>query len=90
MSDDNPPAGERAPPSIAASPKDQSRAMAEAVIGSFPSRLTAEAVRREGSLRVDDIRAIGREFENKTEALQAIFETSFEAYVRVRERALLN
>ena len=64
--------------------------MAEAVIGSFPARLTAEAMRRGGSLRVDDIRAIGREFDNKTEALQAIFEKSFEAYVRVREGALLN
>ncbi len=90
MSDDNPPAGERAPPSIAASPKDQSRVMAEAVIGSLLDRLTAEAARRGGSLSVDDIRAIGREFKNKTEALQAVFETSFEAYVRIRERAVWN
>ena len=48
MSDDNPPAGERAPPSIGASPKYQSRAMAEAVIGSFLDRLMAEAARRGG------------------------------------------
>jgi hypothetical protein len=48
MSDDNPPAGESAPPSIDASPKDQSRAMAEAVIGSFLDRLMAEAARRGG------------------------------------------
>jgi hypothetical protein len=57
MSDDNPPAGERAPPSIGASPKDQSRAM-------------AEAARRSGSLNVDDIRASGGEFKNKTETFR--------------------
>ena len=70
MSDDNPPAGERAPPSIGASPKDQSRAMAEAVISSFLDRLMAEAARRSGSLNVDDIRASGGEFKNKAEAFR--------------------
>ena len=90
MSDDTSPVGGRASPSASASPKDQSRAMAEAVIGSLLERLTAEAERRGGSLGVDDIRAIGHEFEKKTAALQAVFETSFEAYVRVRERAVLN
>ena len=90
MSDSSPPADERPPPFSAASPKEQSRAMAEAVIGSFLDRLTAEAERRGGSLNVNDIRAIGHEFEKKTEALQAVFETSFEAYVRIRERAVWN
>ena len=90
MSDSSPPADERPPSFSAASPKEQSRAMAEAVIGSLLDRLTAEAERRGGSLNVDDIRAIGREFAKKTEALQAVFETSFEAYVRIRERAVWN
>ena len=58
MSDSSPPADERPPSFSAASPKEQSRAMAEAVIGSLLDRLTAEAERRGGSLNVDDIRAI--------------------------------
>ncbi|MDP6883866.1 MAG: hypothetical protein QF830_07010, partial [Rhodospirillales bacterium] len=90
MSDSNPPAGERPPQTSPTSPKEQSRAMAEAVIGSFLDRLEAEAERRGGSLNIADIRAIGHEFEKKTEALQAVFETSFEKYVQIRERAVWN
>ena len=91
MSDSDHPIGERTTPlNSSASPKDQSRAMAETVVGSFLERLTAEAERRGGSLSVDDIRALGVEFEKKTEALQAVFEKSFEAYVRIRERAVWN
>ena len=90
MSDTNRPAGERAPPTAAASPKDQSRTLAETVVGSFLDRLTAEAELRGGWLSVGDIRALSHEFEKKTEALQAVFEESFEAYVRIRERAVWN
>ena len=91
MSDDDRPAGERAPPpAAAASPKDQSRALAETVVGSFLDRLTAEAERRGGWLSVGDIRALGHEFGKNTEALQAVFEESFEAYARIRERAVWN
>jgi hypothetical protein len=44
--------------------------MAEAVIGSFLDRLMAEAARRSGSLNVDDTRASGGEFKNKTETFR--------------------
>jgi hypothetical protein len=90
MSDTNRPAGERAPPTAAASPKDQSRVLAETVVASFLDRLTVEAERRGGWLSVGDIHDLSHEFEKKTEALQAVFEESFEAYVRIRERAVWN
>ena len=74
-------------PSIA-TPANKSRALAETVVASFLDRLTAEAERKGGSLTVRDIQALNHEFEKKTEALQVVFEKSFEDYVRARERAV--
>lgn len=65
----------------------KSRALAETVVGSFCERLVAEANRRGGVLTLQDIESLNEEFASKTEALQAIFEKSFEDYVRARERA---
>ncbi len=76
------------PPPPVASPARKSRALAETVVASFLDRLTAEAERRGGSLTVRDIQSLSQEFEKKTEALQVVFEKSFEEYVRVRERAV--
>ena len=84
-----PPAPAPAPPAAAAAtPANQSRALAETVVASFLDRLTAEAARKGGSLTVQDIQGLNKEFEKKTQALQAVFEKSFEEYVRARERAV--
>ncbi|MDP6574661.1 MAG: hypothetical protein QGI63_00565 [Rhodospirillales bacterium] len=68
-------------------PASQSKALAEAVVSSFVDRLIAEATRKGGYLTVSDLQEMNREFEKKAEALQAVFEKSFEDYVRARERA---
>jgi len=65
----------------------KSRALAETVVRSFCDRLVAEANRRGGVLTLQDIESLNEEFAGKTEALQAVFEKSFEDYVRARERA---
>lgn len=65
----------------------KSRAIAETVVASFCDRLVAEANRRGGVLTLQDIELLNEEFASKTEALQAVFEKSFEDYVRARERA---
>jgi len=57
------------------------------VVASFCDRLVAEANRRGGVLTLQDIELLNEEFASKTEALQAVFEKSFEDYVRARERA---
>lgn len=71
-----------------ASPARQSQALAATVVSSFVDRLTAEAARKGGSLTVADIQSLNHEFEKKAEALQAVFEASFEEYVRARERSV--
>ena len=68
-------------------PTSQSKALAEAVVSSFVDRLIAEATRKGGYLTVRDLQEMNRGFEKKSEALQAVFEKSFEEYVRARERA---
>jgi hypothetical protein len=83
-----PPVPPKAPPPSVATPANKSRALAETVVASFLDRLTAEAERRGGSLSVRDIQALSHEFEKKTEALQVVFEKSFEDYVRARERSV--
>lgn len=68
-------------------PFEQSRALAETVVGSFVDRMTAEAERKGGKLSVADIQGLSQEFEKKTAALQVVFEQSFEEYVKLRERS---
>lgn len=87
------PQGEAAmavPSAPAASPTtgaERGRILAETVVGSILQRLTVEAKRRGGWLTVEDIENLRREFEGKIEALQKVFELSFEEYVKARERA---
>ncbi|HIJ44256.1 MAG: hypothetical protein QF511_04825 [Rhodospirillales bacterium] len=71
-----------------ASPASQSQALAETMVSSFLDRLTAEARRKGGVLSIDDLQGLEQEFEKKAEALQVVFEKSFEEYVRVREQAV--
>ncbi len=66
---------------------ERGRQLAATVVGTILQRLSAEAMRKGGSLNLDDIENLRRDFEGKIEALQKIFEQSFEEYVKVRERA---
>ena len=76
-----------APPPAAPAGAERGRVLAETVVGSILQRLTVEAKRRGGWLTVEDIENLRREFEGKIEALQQVFELSFEEYVKARERA---
>ena len=66
----------------AKTPASPCQALAETVVGSFVERLKAEARRKGGSLTMEDVEALNREFQKKTKALQALFEQSFEEFVR--------
>ncbi len=70
-----------------ASPAGQSKAMAETVVGSFVDQLTKKAQARGGYLTVQDLQTMNQEFQEKTVALQSVFERSFEDYVEARERS---
>jgi hypothetical protein len=72
---------------IDATVKDQSHVLAQTVISTFTDRLKAEAQKRGGHLSVVDIEELSLEFDRKREALEVVFQQSFEQYVRVRERA---
>jgi len=69
------------------SPTGQSKAMAEAVVGSFVDRLKLKAHERGGYLTVDDLESMNEEFQQKAAALSTVFEQSFEDYVEARERS---
>ncbi len=71
----------------APTPASHSQALAETVVGSFVDRLKAEAKRKGGTLTIEDLEALNKEFEKKTQALQAVFEKSFEEYARAQDRA---
>ena len=71
----------------AATPTTESRGLAETVVASLVERLYAEALRKGGMLSLEDLDSLARELQAKTETLQAIFQESFEAYVRAREHA---
>lgn len=66
---------------------ERGRQLAATVVGTILHRLSAEALRKGGTLNLEDIEDLRRDFEGKIEALQKIFEQSFEDYVKVRERA---
>ena len=68
-------------------PSEGSHALAETLVQSILQRLILEASRKGGWLTIDDIEGLRLEFESKTAQLQAMFEKSFEQYVRLRERA---
>lgn len=69
-----------------ADPKQQSQALAEAVVSSFLDRLTEEASRK-GSLTVADIKTMDAELRQKTEALRRVFERSFDDFAEARRMA---
>ena len=71
-----------------ASLTSQSQVLAETLVSSFLDRLMAEARRKGGVLSIEDLQDLEQEFEKKAEALQGVFEKSFEEYVRARERAV--
>lgn len=80
----------KAPPAASIRAARQSRSLAETIIQSFVQRLSREADARDGWLSADDIRDIGDDLVKRTDALQSVFEKSFEEYVPARERAALN
>ena len=79
--------GENGQLKMGPNPEDQSRALAETVIESLIDRLKAEARKRGGTLSLADIEDLSAEMEKKAEALQVVFQHSFEEYVQSRERA---
>ena len=50
----------------------------------FTDRLKTEANKRGGHLTVADTEELSLEFDRKREALEIVFQQSFEQYVRVR------
>ena len=83
-----PPKAERAKTPMAVSPARQSEALAETVMSSILDRLTAEASRKGGMLSIDDLQALDQEFKKKTQALQQVFQASFDEYVKAREQSV--
>ena len=79
-------AGRKAGPTPT-TPEAQSRVLAETVVGSMVDRLKAEARRKGGMLALEDIERLSSDFQEKTVALQAVFQHSFEEYVKARERS---
>jgi hypothetical protein len=69
-------------PSAGVTPREKSRVIAKAVVGSFVDRLKTEAKSKGGSLTIDDIESLDQEFEQKTAALETLFEKTFEEYAR--------
>ncbi|MBT4589463.1 MAG: hypothetical protein HN884_09395 [Rhodospirillaceae bacterium] len=67
--------------------KNQSKVLAQAVVSTFTDRLKEEAEKRGGYLTVGDIDQLSQQFDRKREALEEVFQQSFEQYVRIRERA---
>jgi len=81
-------ANDRARPGQAPNPSARARAIAETLIGSFTDRLVSEARRLGGFLTIADLERLGDDLRGKADALQLVFEQSFEDYVRARERAV--
>ena len=75
-----------AKPSLS-TPAGQSRALAETIVNSFLDRLRVEAAKHGDHLSTANIETLRYEFERKADALQAVFQKSFEDYVHARERA---
>lgn len=71
----------------ATSPAKQSEALAETVMTSILDRLTAEAERKGGVLSINDLHALDLEFKKKTQALQKVFQASFDDYVEARKQS---
>ncbi|MEQ8194849.1 MAG: hypothetical protein RIB59_10205 [Rhodospirillales bacterium] len=76
-----------APVKQPATAKEHSRALAQTVVTSFVDRLTLEAGRKGGVLTIQDIENLNEEFEQKMDALQTVFEASFEQFLKVRGKS---
>ncbi len=69
------------------SPEEQTKQLAQSVVSSFTSRLTAEATAKGSYLSVQDLQSLNQEFEQKTDELKQVLEKSFEDYVSAREKS---
>lgn len=76
------PAAPARPAGPAATAREQSRVIAQTVVGSFVDRMKAEAQRKGGHLSLDDIESLDQEFAQKTQALEVLFEKTFQEYAR--------
>lgn len=74
-------------PAKAVTARDKGRVIAQTVVGSFVDRMKSEAQRKGGSLSLDDIEALDQEFEDKTAALEVLFEKTFEEYARAYSKS---
>jgi hypothetical protein len=63
------------------------RLLAQTILDTVTEKLKTEAWRRGGQLDIDDIDRIAGELKAKQAQLEAVFRTTFEQYVRARERA---
>lgn len=70
------------PQARASTAREKSRVIAKTVVGSFVERMKTEAQRKGGTLTLKDIEALDHEFEQKTAALETLFEKTFEEYAR--------
>lgn len=77
-----PPAARKPAATPAATAREQSRVIAQTVVGSFVDRMKAEAQRKGGHLSLKDIDSLDQEFTQKTQALEVLFEKTFQEYAR--------
>lgn len=82
------PAPSEAPAVDMSSPKDAGKLIADTVMRGFVDRLKAEAQAKGGRLTVQDLEDMQAEFDRQAEALSGVFQQSFEAYVKARERSV--
>jgi hypothetical protein len=80
------PASKPTPVKRPATAKEHSRVLAQTVVTSFVDRLTLEAGRKGGVLTIRDIENLNEEFEQKMDALQTVFEASFEHFLKIRDK----
>ncbi len=83
-----PPAPPSAPPAMAnGSITEGSRLLVDTIVATFTDRLKSEAAKRGGQLSAADIDRLAGELDGKRAQLEAVFRSTFESYVRARERA---
>lgn len=64
-----------------------SRLLVDTIVATFTDRLKSEAAKRGGQLSAADIDRLAGELDRKRAQLEAVFRSTFESYVRARERA---
>ena len=68
-------------------PSDHGKILAQTVVRSFVDRLNEATRQNGGYLTSAEVADLSREMEQKSEALEKVFQQSLEQYVRARERA---